>query len=318
MASPGCGTLLLWSFYWTVSLCIWICPEERRFWVCPGILQLAVVGTIWLWKLISAVVSTRTFWQRWRVTTRMFPSSFLSTSPSTLITSFKKSLRTIRNCRWRRTLLHQNPCKSTKLALMLTNKREDDASDFTMPPHGESVLSHLSIMLCYYGTDSLYAIKHIFTFPALTDSSCWKLPWPSYHRETPTTGPIAQTTSTSPNHRWYPYRSKWDFPAHWTSGDSCEHFTLWIPFTPTYYHHRTTHHPRTSMTFKHDPIISWQSQDIQQWSKYCLQHCIEKPLAFTSVESPEHTPHVEIPSIYRKFSEVFSKQWAMKLPPHRT
>ncbi len=77
----------------------------------------------------------------------------------------------------------------------------------------------------------------------------------------------------------------------------------------------------------HSPEIQWESSDIIRWSKYCHQHCLKEipgpprlpaaQVASTRVESPETSVIPMIPLDYRAFQDVFSKQAATQLPPHR-
>ncbi|KAI2657297.1 Transposon Tf2-9 polyprotein [Labeo rohita] len=72
---------------------------------------------------------------------------------------------------------------------------------------------------------------------------------------------------------------------------------------------------------KHAPIMDWTRCDIIRWSsdchKSCLQNCPNLKLQSTLVESPESNKSTSIPDDYRAFQDVFSKQAATKLPPHR-
>ncbi|KAI2659363.1 Transposon Tf2-8 polyprotein [Labeo rohita] len=74
------------------------------------------------------------------------------------------------------------------------------------------------------------------------------------------------------------------------------------------------------------PMLCWETSDVTRWSKHCFIHCLSGvpphhvtsvPLASTLVESPETLGTQEIPAEYRAFQDVFSKQAATKLPPHR-
>ncbi|KAL0167736.1 hypothetical protein M9458_035958, partial [Cirrhinus mrigala] len=76
----------------------------------------------------------------------------------------------------------------------------------------------------------------------------------------------------------------------------------------------------------HNPELRWDTCDVTRWSKHCFIHCLSGipphhvtsvQLASTLVESPEPTSVQEIPADYRAFQDVFSKQAATKLPPHR-
>ncbi len=78
----------------------------------------------------------------------------------------------------------------------------------------------------------------------------------------------------------------------------------------------------------HSPEIKWESSEIIRWSEFCHQHCLKEiphPLrrlpvaqvASTRVESPEASVIPRITFDYRAFQDVFSKQAATQLPPHR-
>ncbi len=78
----------------------------------------------------------------------------------------------------------------------------------------------------------------------------------------------------------------------------------------------------------HSPEIKWESSEIIRWSEFCHQNCLKEiphPLrrlpaaqvASMRVESPEASVIPTIPFDYRAFQDVFSKQAATQLPPHR-
>ncbi len=78
----------------------------------------------------------------------------------------------------------------------------------------------------------------------------------------------------------------------------------------------------------HSPEIRWETSEVIRWSKFFHQHCLKgiphprlqsptTQVASTWVESPELNTTPTIPSDYRAFQDVFSKQAATKLPPHR-
>ncbi|KAL0192333.1 hypothetical protein M9458_010629, partial [Cirrhinus mrigala] len=76
----------------------------------------------------------------------------------------------------------------------------------------------------------------------------------------------------------------------------------------------------------HHPELRWDPCDIISWSKHCFKHCLSRlpppvsvplPLASTRIESPEVETSVEIPAEYLDYQDVFSKQAATHLPPHR-
>ncbi|KAL0148816.1 hypothetical protein M9458_055825, partial [Cirrhinus mrigala] len=77
---------------------------------------------------------------------------------------------------------------------------------------------------------------------------------------------------------------------------------------------------------QHLPELSWDPCDITRWSNFCYPQCLTnlpRPstvsihLSSTQVESPEPEIVPEIPAEYMAFQDVFSKQAAAHLPPHR-
>ncbi|KAI2667222.1 Transposon Tf2-11 polyprotein [Labeo rohita] len=77
---------------------------------------------------------------------------------------------------------------------------------------------------------------------------------------------------------------------------------------------------------QHHPELSWDPCDILHWSDYCNQHCLVKIprpsadhlfLSSTRIESPDQDSAPEVPAEYMAFQDVFSKQAATQLPPHR-
>ncbi|KAA0722980.1 Retrovirus-related Pol polyprotein from transposon 297 [Triplophysa tibetana] len=80
---------------------------------------------------------------------------------------------------------------------------------------------------------------------------------------------------------------------------------------------------------QHSPEVGWESSEILRWSPACFQQCISsvpKPpvhhfpvqVNSTRVESPDPPSDLHIPSDYMEFKDVFSKQAATLLPPHRS
>ncbi|KAL0152770.1 hypothetical protein M9458_052493 [Cirrhinus mrigala] len=76
---------------------------------------------------------------------------------------------------------------------------------------------------------------------------------------------------------------------------------------------------------RHSPHIDWE---ILGWSDACKGMCLVTssatettskalPVQSTSVESPETTSSVTIPSEYSSYADIFSKEQATHLPPHR-
>ncbi|KAK3509477.1 hypothetical protein QTP70_035120 [Hemibagrus guttatus] len=77
---------------------------------------------------------------------------------------------------------------------------------------------------------------------------------------------------------------------------------------------------------KHQPNISWILGSIDQWSDYCVQHCLRslpvRPpemalIGSTTIESPVSSTQANLPGEYQDYQGVFSQMAAMKLPPHR-
>ncbi len=79
---------------------------------------------------------------------------------------------------------------------------------------------------------------------------------------------------------------------------------------------------------QHSPEVIWDTSEILRWSKTCIQNCLSNvPILLVSnsklqvnstlVESPEPREVPTIPSDYTALQDVFSKQVATKLPPHR-
>ncbi|KAI2646808.1 Transposon Tf2-8 polyprotein [Labeo rohita] len=76
----------------------------------------------------------------------------------------------------------------------------------------------------------------------------------------------------------------------------------------------------------HRPEFRWDPCDITRWSQMCQNHCLSKlprphttqvPMVSTQVQSPEPVCTSEVPAEYMVFQDVFSKQAATHLPPHR-
>ncbi|KAI2655942.1 Transposon Tf2-8 polyprotein [Labeo rohita] len=77
---------------------------------------------------------------------------------------------------------------------------------------------------------------------------------------------------------------------------------------------------------QHRPILRWDPCDVISWSERCQENCLSNipqplpvpvTLSSTLVESPEIEDPPEIPAEYVAFQDVFSKQAATHLPPHR-
>lgn len=73
-------------------------------------------------------------------------------------------------------------------------------------------------------------------------------------------------------------------------------------------------HPWLSL---HDPKISWQLKELNDWSRHCQEHYINRslplPCLMTFIESP-NTQNMIVPTEYQDLIKVCSKA---KLPPHR-
>uniref|UniRef100_A0A3B3QD29 ribonuclease H n=1 Tax=Paramormyrops kingsleyae TaxID=1676925 RepID=A0A3B3QD29_9TELE len=68
---------------------------------------------------------------------------------------------------------------------------------------------------------------------------------------------------------------------------------------------------------KHNPRLEWRTEEIVAWSDQCLRDCMSLPCQATGVESPEPENLDVVPAEYLDFKDVFSKEKASGLPPHR-
>ncbi|KAK3553664.1 hypothetical protein QTP70_006867 [Hemibagrus guttatus] len=77
---------------------------------------------------------------------------------------------------------------------------------------------------------------------------------------------------------------------------------------------------------KHQPNIRWISGSIDQWSDYCVQHCLRSLpmcppetalLGSTTIEIPMSSTQANLPGEYQDYQDVFSQMAATKLPPHQ-
>ncbi len=79
---------------------------------------------------------------------------------------------------------------------------------------------------------------------------------------------------------------------------------------------------------KHQPTIDWRSGEILKWDGGCKQRCLRNlpvpvsnnaslSICSTTIESPETCQVSHVPSKYQSFKDVFSKEAATHLPPHR-
>ncbi|KAL0151259.1 hypothetical protein M9458_053450 [Cirrhinus mrigala] len=79
---------------------------------------------------------------------------------------------------------------------------------------------------------------------------------------------------------------------------------------------------------RHSPHIDWRTGEILEWSDACKEKCLvpsptsetattSLTIQSTSVESPETTSSVTIPTKYSSYVDVFSKEQATHLPLHK-
>ncbi len=72
---------------------------------------------------------------------------------------------------------------------------------------------------------------------------------------------------------------------------------------------------------RHNPLISWTTKQIQQWSERCQKECLQLQHRVTTSASPSSsvTPTMsDLPMEYQDLTEAFSKSKASQLPPHRS
>lgn len=70
----------------------------------------------------------------------------------------------------------------------------------------------------------------------------------------------------------------------------------------------------------HNPHIDWSTASIRGWSNYCHAHCLLSAVPETSPVTPKSQEEIDltnVPSEYHDLCEVFSKDHALSLPPHR-
>ncbi len=79
---------------------------------------------------------------------------------------------------------------------------------------------------------------------------------------------------------------------------------------------------------KHQPTIDWRSGEILKWDSGCKQNCLKDlpvpisnngrlSICSTTIESPETCQVTHVPPEYQSFKDMFSKEAATHLPPHR-
>lgn len=70
----------------------------------------------------------------------------------------------------------------------------------------------------------------------------------------------------------------------------------------------------------HNPHIDWATQSIVNWSLFCHSHCLHAAVPDTILKTPLPPKPVDlslVPPEYHDLKDVFSKDHAMSLPPHR-
>lgn len=70
----------------------------------------------------------------------------------------------------------------------------------------------------------------------------------------------------------------------------------------------------------HNPHIDWSASKLVSWSSHCHSLCLQSALApvEATVPPPSKSPDLSsVPPVYHDLKEVFSKQQALSLPPHR-
>uniref|UniRef100_A0A669C7S5 Reverse transcriptase domain-containing protein n=1 Tax=Oreochromis niloticus TaxID=8128 RepID=A0A669C7S5_ORENI len=71
---------------------------------------------------------------------------------------------------------------------------------------------------------------------------------------------------------------------------------------------------------QHNPLIDWQAGCVSRWGEGCHMTCLKSAIpSVGSSASPPQTPPdlTAVPSVYHELVEVFSKDRARSLPPHR-
>lgn len=69
----------------------------------------------------------------------------------------------------------------------------------------------------------------------------------------------------------------------------------------------------------HNPHIDWSSLSITNWSLFCHSHCLHSavPSVMSTPVSPKPVDLTLVPPEYHDLQEVFSKDRALSIPPHR-
>lgn len=70
----------------------------------------------------------------------------------------------------------------------------------------------------------------------------------------------------------------------------------------------------------HNPLVDWSTASIVNWSVFCHANCLRSAIPTsvpTSQSPPEEIDLSAVPSEYHDLKQVFSKDKALSLPPHR-
>ena len=70
----------------------------------------------------------------------------------------------------------------------------------------------------------------------------------------------------------------------------------------------------------HNPHIDWANSSIINWSLFCHSHCLHSAVPPTVTRAPDPLKPIDLTSVppeYHNVKEVFSKDHALSLPPHR-
>ena len=67
----------------------------------------------------------------------------------------------------------------------------------------------------------------------------------------------------------------------------------------------------------HNPHIDWSTSSITNWSLFCHSHCLHSAIPASGATTQSPPKPVDLPSAYHHLQEVFSKDRALSLPPHR-
>uniref|UniRef100_A0A3P9C5M7 ribonuclease H n=1 Tax=Maylandia zebra TaxID=106582 RepID=A0A3P9C5M7_9CICH len=72
---------------------------------------------------------------------------------------------------------------------------------------------------------------------------------------------------------------------------------------------------------QHNPTINWQKGGITGWGEECHMTCLKAAVppnkSVTGPEPPRSSDLADVPSVYHDLAEVFRKDRAQSLPPHR-